>query len=1214
MNLVKSAQNEIRLLQDLRAELGFTNTDRAKVNFTSAVRKLAAQGYVERIYVYKRENPDRKYYCIKFIKDLPAYDEPDYSDDEDGGLNDFMEEEGEAGQNETAEEIKAEPDLQDFSFMSIVQPEPTNQSRARILFNQYYPLETQIVYTIDQSGTRGIPGVELTYKLTGSTYLRILTREFNLLVGNGNLAPAKMAKYLNSSLGYLVVIRGVDFSARMKFYRYFSNKYYTEFTNATKHSSWGKFRSFGVTSNLSLTQVDKKSLVPIPGRASLHWHSNGTPDTIFFGDVGKKRASGVPVEIPPPSISGKKRGRPSKASKAQNEVSTPSKPSRKSKQGAEEPVESLNGNGAGLLESFTNEQPETLSPDLDPSLVDTGLDSSINESSAMRKRSNATPLAERSKRQKTAMQDLTESPANTRSSMNQENTIASFFTSSTPIHGTALSETMVTELDEFEPPGESSDINAELHQISDEILTTEKQVSQAIEAASKQYGEEAIDDSLQNTGSDNIPPQPQQAPKISFVMMKRVEQVTTLLREKNGIIQGGIKLTHELKERFSKENGSVMDKKTVMKVVRHLKDCGQVWEILVTVPNPNTGTNTLKSLLMAASIDKDDPRIEQMKSELFKEIRSLPDLRQIKIEENEFKVYAEKMKEIERRRAELQEQKNWEREQRKGKAAQRLERTDKERREVQQRKAKVMWQQKKRVTGGSAKRKSFAEALSHDLAVSPHPRKSRHSLKGDDPLLTLPLEGQDIRNSKRISLAREEPTEVAKRNSLRKRRRVPLNISTDMFFRIAIIGRSLFSATGNIWVQVAEAIPGMNAEDAKSVWPRIRDMFGEAKKIDMIVKGWEKIFLQAYEDGEIPIFRNDNYDLAFLARFWSRKYPRIIEQSDVPFLFENLKDNEDQFIFKSAESMSEHDSFFKTPSMTKQELSLSRWSMAFTKTLVSPPISKVSRAKVGIKAIIATTDDNYDKEKAKKILHDFGEDVCTLATREMDQEKAIVYVPRDESASSDRNFMFSEKFLSTLHQRLGPYAFDELDIFYAELLKTLNESKGYIMSRMAPDSSLACALDMICHEKVDLVRVNATDQATEISHNSRAIDRSRWECDVVVRSPLRYIAAGEKVSYTAVERPLDNEVTLGEPCSTIWTALNGQVSHPILRKLVYWLLIHIESRPGVPLHLIQHPIQFILTLEEIELLLGWLERQKCVRKGPHDGYWVNSEWYALIGV
>ena len=64
------------------------------------------------------------------------------------------------------------------------------------------------------------------------------------------------------------------------------------------------------------------------------------------------------------------------------------------------------------------------------------------------------------------------------------------------------------------------------------------------------------------------------------------------------------------------------------------------------------------------------------------------------------------------------------------------------------------------------------------------------------------------------------------------------------------------------------------------------------------------------KDGDLPIFEDNNYDLAYLARFWARKYPRIHEQSDVPLLFDSREANEKKYVFSLPENIQRDSIFF----------------------------------------------------------------------------------------------------------------------------------------------------------------------------------------------------------------------------------------------------------------------------------------------------------------
>lgn len=1309
VSLVKNAQNGLRLLRDLRTELEFTDTYRAKVNFTSAVRKLERMGYVERVFVFKPENPDRKYYCIKYIKDLPVDDEADDSEVEEGEFNDdFSGDEGDGTQN--AEETKSDADLQDLSSMNLVQSSPSVKSRARILFNQYYPLEAQVFHLIERSSVQGVPGVEVTYKLTGSTYLRILTRMFNLLVGNGTLPPAKMNKYLNSPLGYLVVIRGVDFNARMKFYRYFSNLSYTEFSKTDQHPSWGTFWHVGAAASQTLIKLNQKCYVSIPGRASVHNYEDGTFEVIYFGEVGKMRASGIPIAIPT-HTSGKKLGRPrlkdadggdlagdtpskkpKKAPKTPKAKKTPKTKTPKAKTpkgkapiGLPEPDANIvlpidDSDVTTLLDSSQLDHSQ-LDPSLtDPMIVVESVGSEfLTHISLTKRKEPPTLIASETPTKRPKRGVLTNQTATKTTSTNlKQSSIDSFFAGGQPksrdnstlpesvppgsdLLEAKISNGIIENVENGHMPMEV-DIAPEeqmtAQQENVDVVETETNISQAIEAISEQVNETAADPGtpvpeLNGNSKDN---DVAVSHKISIVMLKRVDQILQLLNSNNGIMQGGVRLVHALNAKFSKENGSLIDKKTVVKVIIHLEKTGEIRQIFVPTTNTKLGLQFPKSLLISKNIDKDDPIIEQKKQELINEVRDVVYLPQIKTEENNFKVYAEKIKAIERERVAMREQKKREREARRRKPEQRLAHKDRERREAQKREREAQKREAQRRYAAkmreinkkaTAARRKSGRASDANQERPVQTRRRTRGMGGDDPLFSLPLADRDLQNSKRIAKAREQDVDRPKKGFTVRaaKKNGTLSISPDMFFRIVIISRTLFPGLTIInWDKVAGAIPGISAEQAKSMWPQIRDSFGKGKTINLIMRGWEKIFLQAYEDGEIRVFRDGNYDLAYLARFWTSKYPSIHEQSEVPFLFDDPKDNEALFTFKDPEyDLSQQDAFFTMPSMVKLQSALVRWPMAYAKTPVEPVLSPLLKAKIAIKAIIATTNADYDLVKATKVLQSLEDSTALMATRELDQEKTIVYVPpnlHEQQASPGRQFLFSENFMSSLHQRLGHTGFYEVNRFYDELLTTLNASKGYIMARMIPNATLPCVLDMIGYQKVDLVRVNTLDHVGGVSHNSRLLDKNKFECDIVVRTPLRYVESGDKTVVPRVSRPdttsntasedhtagsspssdatfsaeKANPVPLGEPCSTIWSGVNGSLSHPIFRKLVHWILMYIDSRPGVGLNSLYAHIQVVLSPDEIGILLGWLTRQRCIRKGPYDGYWVEPEWYANIGV
>ncbi|KAF5102311.1 hypothetical protein D0Z00_000494 [Geotrichum galactomycetum] len=1254
MSVLKSAHNGIRQLCDIRAELGFAEATRMKIIFNSAIQKLSQQGYLERIYVYRPEAPERKYNCLRFLKDLPPDDDYEVEEENDTS-GDFSD-----GEEATNDKVDSN-DLKDISTMNIVEPVSKQVSSAMAIHNPYFPVETQIFSMIEHSGVEGIPGVDIIYKLTGGQYAKIVSRIFDLF---GSLAQNKMAKYTEKSLGYLVIIRGTDFSARVKFYRYFTNKSYVEFSNKPSLDIWGEFQTISQEfANLSV--MEEKSIVPSSGHIPDHFKGK-------LEEPSKKQKT--------PANNAVKRGRPRK-NPLPTDI-TPKVEKRGRKKGSKNAAKTTNTNASkdvsetsGPIEPVVKPVTEPVAEPVAEPVVESVVESVIEPvvkavlepvvpSKAVETDSELSKVPSRKKRlRQTTLFETTPKKPRTRSHVShessaepiivEESSIASIPTTGQPeASEAAVSNSSTTESineahesSSHEPTIDTVESNpviptsddAELR-IDPDILKTEAEVTQAIKEATKHFikpeldGSSSIDTTTDTTPTvtalDNVSlKQVKKKPNlsninnqgISIVLVKRVNQIQTLLRENDGVVQGGIRLVHNLNERFNKENKGDMDKKTVLKALDYLENIGEVWQVHFEFSNPKTGFVSHKTLLFHHSVPKDPEFIEAKKKEVFNEVKKLPSAPQLKVAKLDFKFYTEKLAKLENDRAEFKKRKRRERDAQKAKSAQRLGEKDKElRRRKSVRKPKeippFIREVKRRKPRKSTDSPAVTTELEKDFSTTPGDKRRP---KGDDPLLSLPIETKHLRNSRRISQMRDENDIALKKSPKYIRKRLPLPISSDMFFRIVVISRSLSADLHNTinWTQVSNSMPGIAPDHAKSAWPSIRDSYGDSTKVDLIQKGWEKIFLQAYEDGDLPIFEDNNYDLAYLARFWARKYPRIHEQSDVPLLFDSREANERKYVFNLPENLQRDSPFFTAQSMRKCSVGLTRHSFSYDRH--NRPIlqSELTKVKIGLKSIIATTDENYNKERAKDVLEKLGKETCAAATKEMDVEKAIVYVPTaiDENSISERNFLFSEKFMSSLKNRFRPHLLFDMNLFYNELLSTLNESKGYILSRMTQTTSVISVLDLLCYEKVDLVRVNAEKSA--FTHNSRKIDKNIWECDIVVRTPLRYVDAPERHQIKKLERVNASMIPLDEPASTIWTDINGQLSKPIFRRLVQWVLTTIEARPGINFYELHYKIQLVLSQMEMEQLLEWLIQLECLRKDENtDGYWVMPEWYVNVTI
>lgn len=434
----------------------------------------------------------------------------------------------------------------------------------------------------------------------------------------------------------------------------------------------------------------------------------------------------------------------------------------------------------------------------------------------------------------------------------------------------------------------------------------------------------------------------------------------------------------------------------------------------------------------------------------------------------------------------------------------------------------------------------------------------------------------------------------------------------DWFFRITIIVKSLYGGVLSTinWTKVAEAIPEMTPKAAKASWSKVNKVIGRGKDVNLIMKMWEELFIQAYSNGELPIFENNIYDLEILAKYWRSKAPNVEDYVGVPYLYKDSQENHRRFDFEPFPVKDMHDIVLTSPHPLIVEQIMANYPFASDRVVDKPHDDVVNQAKRAIKGIIATRKEDYSSARGKEVLMRFGEAVCQNAIEELEAARTVVYIPRGkDKILPERNYKFSEKFTLILGgSTLGVDAFPEMTEFYQDLLRLFNDSKGFIVARTAPDTSFPCILDLISSQKADLVRVALKHEA----RLARVDSKFKWDLyDIVVRSPLRSAGAADYVA-EEVKRSKKRSVPITGLCSAIWSDVRRQPNLEVWQRVITWVLFYIESRPGTTVDAIRKSFEVVLSWEEVALVVRWLLKKNIVRAGPCGGVWVLPEWYAHV--
>lgn len=664
MDLLKLSPKGIRLYLDIAEEL--------KVNrrvLSSFLKKLEKEGYIEQLFIFHQDAPHRKFLCSKFLKDLPANDDPDYDDDEsdecdeaeienkataDGGNDDSLMVSDTSRPDDIASMQQLSVSVHSNTNQSISDSQSKNSSNIRC-YNTVYSLQNQIYQLIQQSGATGMPGSEVLHKLTGKGFTRVVTKELADIAGT---LPAKsFAKYVNTPLGNLLTIKGVDFASRVKFYRYFTYVAYSAMNNIPAKDIWGNF--FQPEKRFrSLAFMEKERYTPLPGRLPIRGLAKDIPEAsseIQALIPAKKPAHVVETEAKI-SNSTKKRGRPPKSRKRtvvkKRKVDNPENTIENINEVAETASPSEIQEDTSFQLSHSDSISSTLSiaqramnqlslpTNHNSNARQSRLDGFLNSASPPPYNSqiNATTTARaedlmlvdpliQSSQTEFLQSDSSEflnvdsfmhafSSPNDSATAHSSNLLQVEDTLQEPSNNLKVSE---TEEHSLIPPPDQEKENAVT--IATELPDSEAQTqsqNQNQEQVQVQETEEQRKVSAEDDDEDaeNIT---LSSDSFSLIQIRRINQAIDLLKSRGGICESGTTFTKKFNEKYNSINKSDMDRKTSISLINTMVQNGKVRIIDLSEQIQNPQRLIATQLIVLPEISDNDPALVEAKKKLINE-------------------------------------------------------------------------------------------------------------------------------------------------------------------------------------------------------------------------------------------------------------------------------------------------------------------------------------------------------------------------------------------------------------------------------------------------------------------------------------------------------------------------------------------------------------------------------------------------------------------
>ncbi|KAK9235529.1 hypothetical protein V1525DRAFT_364812 [Lipomyces kononenkoae] len=1161
MEKLKLSKNGIRQRADLRRQLGM-DASRYKIKvFGRCVENLENKGYIRKVYVVRASDETaKKHSCLQFVKDFP--DKDAFREEE----IEFQEVADEAAENE----VEKSSDIEDASQepFEVSENDKIQEFREEAdetpRFNRFFPLENQVYDIVESKRTTGISSMELTRSCVGRDFTRIFNTVLTKFADTSGPDGSKSSQPRH--LGQYAMVRGTDNTARVSYYRYFTLPAYRTFVQKSPDEHWGEFGpiiSKSVYDDLLLLskRPNKSRYVPEigigvneEGEKIPAWHGTGHTITRLNSREVPTPAKSEPYVTDQPK---RKRGRPRKNPMNESSVSHPI-------------------------------------PVVEEATLETETQTELRESNVAPAEVEKEPVADSVERDVSMMEPPTDDTASSAASSIKPGKKISFAT-----------------LRKSEPvkPGAR--------------------------------------------------PSSSGVSSFSIAASQRQSLILQLLEESAGVMEGGTPLLANLRSRsqnLSSTSGQ-LDRRTLERDTNSLINKNRLQRICISTIDGQGRPNTTW-ILTFPHFGVDSPEVAKFKETLMVAKDGAKRInRPIEVISNEFSFYNIVPVQSKKQRAKVQR--------RVEKALRTATLSVEQQQTASARLKKRMEEQaaggrglslltigeygtslrrrQRKVSGAPLQPPNenragielataqIAQSSETPVSVEPSSEKPRRKRGRTDTALD-PI-SEFVRPGKKAKYVeasesrqkRAETIKEQKKNFRRIRNTTRLgHKQADCIFRAVIITRSFYGGLAKTidWDRVASALGEQyTAGVVQTVWPRIRQFFGGSKVLSRATQRWEHIFLDAYQNDKLVNLDFENLDIMALVKYWQENDTDVVDDEGSVGLLANLmKDNvlRDYSFVRDESSNMWLDDVYMSVSTVKTEENLTSVPFACPQDesladMYTP--NRVNEVKQLIKAVIATDESKYDPQSAKALLDKFGTILCSEAVNQMEKEKILVYTSRDlEKRVPGRNFVFSDRFNLMTKLRTEESSFQKACSFHNRLLQTFVQSKGIIMSRLAPDSSMICLMDLIANGQVELVRVNVSAGKLIEGYTSRLVDREKLDCDIVLRSSSdRQVPPLPSVDVPVPAVYADNagdERSL-IPGGRMWIDVLGDINKSWFLRLVNVVLMTIALRPGIPAAELCRKFNCILTETEINDILGWIVQKDLVELVGQkcNGYWVKEGWY-----
>lgn len=433
---------------------------------------------------------------------------------------------------------------------------------------------------------------------------------------------------------------------------------------------------------------------------------------------------------------------------------------------------------------------------------------------------------------------------------------------------------------------------------------------------------------------------------------------------------------------------------------------------------------------------------------------------------------------------------------------------------------------------------------------------------------------------------------------IQRKTRVPEfnKADTSLLFKLVVMSRSFRKMI--VFEDLTKHFDNINGKDLKQKWTTTRRRIGGLNVVLRSMEQFEHIVSKQTEAGIVRLEHlQEPIDFSFFLNLWD-KSGGLNGDDLINELYLNLKDN-----------YSNYDVIENTDSQTLLFEQLERISMRQKELIMCDTVfyhyqeqqiqyhQEEEQIKTTLKAIFATEKANFESQVVTNILSPYGNEKIQAVLTNMMRDREALYKGMEVTGKS---FTLTDKFDSALiSMNTIPEMFHEAKSFFESSNELFKESKGVLLSQGIRGSHMIPLFNLVSQNSIELLHINKPFKFN--GYESRLIDRSRVDCDIII--------SGELGLGNVVLVPIPT----GKAASNIWLDLNGNINRDLWIRIVVSILWYVVFRPGVQKHVLYGKFKPALSFMDLSLVIDWLKQSNCLKEGTYNDYWVHDTWYTVIG-